>query len=525
MINGYKRLVLTPKNYKDESLMGFLLRTAEMNVYQSPFALLGLSGLSESQTRNIRPSIEIVASLYGRPPEEFLEIDNNIPGNSSRSKGWKLIGKEVPSIYINAKRPRICPECIQEKGYINQFWYLLHSIGCPHHARIAIDSCPNCGKKLSWCRPGLLTCACGHDLANERGENIEDPAILTMLRLLDAMMRGNISSNPDLNKHGFPLQDLESMSLSTLIGIIYRLQPKKPTRRSKHKETTHTENNNSQLALTEGLKIAYSMLSRWPHGLYDHLENLPAHKVNIESYSVLRQFQSFYLSFFKSRLPDSEIAFLHKGFVSFGDERWKGNAFVDIRLAQRAKTERRSGGIAWLSKYLGIMPPTAIKLVRMGLITGKELRAGKRMRRIFSQDEIPFLPSSGKYYVQREAAKFLGIPFLLLKQLKNDGTYKTVRIGDGLEGFDEQDLIEFRDNIVGKASLVHQYNTATQITIGELIRKKYGRETQARLIVEIKHCRLKPYGRLGNQIRDIIIKLDDVIAMNPNKGKQLRFSN
>jgi hypothetical protein len=119
MINRYKRLVLTPKNYKDESLMGFLLRTAEMNVYQSPFALLGLSGLSESQTRNIRPSIEIVASLYGRPPEEFLEIDNNIPGNSSRSKGWKLIGKEVPSIYINAKRPRICPECIQEKGYMS----------------------------------------------------------------------------------------------------------------------------------------------------------------------------------------------------------------------------------------------------------------------------------------------------------------------------------------------------------------------------------------------------------------------
>jgi hypothetical protein len=156
-----------------------------------------------------------------------------------------------------------------------------------------------------------------------------------------------------------------------------------------------------------------------------------------------------------------------------------------------------------------------MRLAREGLITGKELRAGKRMRRIFSLDEIPFLPSSGKYYVQREAAKFLEIPVELLKLLKNDGTYKIVRIADGLEGFDEQDLIEFRDYIVGKAVLVHQYNTATHITIGELIRKRYGKEIQARLIAEIKHSRLLPYGRLGNQIRDIILKLDDVIAMNP----------
>jgi hypothetical protein len=518
MINGYKRLVLTPKNYKDESLMGFLLRTAEMNVYQSPFALLGLSGLSESQTRNIRPSIEIVASLYGRPPEEFLEIDNNIPGNSSRSKGWKLIGKEVPSIYINAKRPRICPECIQEKGYINQFWYLLHSIGCPHHARIAIDTCPNCEKKLSWCRPGLLTCACGHDLTNERGEAIKDPAVLTMLQLLDAMLRGDLSSHPELRKHGFPLQDLKSMSLSTLIGIIYRLQPKKPNSRSKHKETTHIDKNNSLLALTEGLKIAYSMLSRWPQGLYDYLENLPANKVNTESYSILSQFKTFYLPFFKSGLPESEVAFLHRGFVLFGEERWKGNGFVDIRIAKRAKTERQSGGIAWLSKHLGVMPPTLMRYVKEGLITGKELRAGKRMRRIFSLDEIPFLPSSGKYYVQRVAAKYLEVPVGLLMQLKNDGTYKTVRIADGLEGFDEQDLVEFRDNIVGNASLVQQYNTATHITIGDLIRKKrFGKETQARLIADIKHGRLLPYGRLGNQIRDIILKLDDVTAMNPIK--------
>lgn len=513
MLENIQPLVITPSPHHDECMMGFLLRTTEMNGYRSPFILLSYCGLSESQARNIRPSIENVARLYNRAPEKFAFIDNNTPGNIVGSKEWSLMGHPLQSIYINVKDARICPECVNESGYISQFWYLKHAYACPKHARMAIYNCPKCDKGLSWCRPGLMTCSCGHDLSNERGEDVQDKSVLTMLNLLDAKLHGRLSNHPDLKTHGFPMDELESMSLSTLIGIINRLQPNRPTRKVKHKSYVTVGDNNIQKNLCIGLKNAYGILSGWPHGLYDYLENMPANMINTESYSILSQFKSFYLSFFKSGLPESEIAFLHKGFVLFGEERWKGNGFVDIRLAKRANTERRSGGIAWLSKYLGIMPPTAMRLAREGLITGKELRAGKRMRRIFSLDEIPFLPSSGKYYVQREAAKFLEIPVELLKLLKNDGTYKIVRIADGLEGFDEQDLIEFRDNIVGKAILVHQYNTETHITIGELIRKKYGKEIQARLIAEIKHSRLLPYGRLGNQIRDIILKLDDVIAM------------
>lgn len=516
MLSNIQPLVITPTPHNDESMMGFLLRTTEINGYRSPFTLLSYCGLSESQTRNIRPSINNVSKLYGRAPEKFTFIDNNLHGNDIGSKEWNLMGHPLRSIYINVKDARICPECISDDGYISQFWYLRHACACPKHARMAIYKCPKCDKGLSWCRPGLLTCSCGHDLTDERGEDIVDKSVLTMLTLLDSKLHGGLSDHPDLQKHGFPIAELETMSLNTLIGIIHRLQPRKPTRTSKNKSDTAEGEGNLQKTLTMTLKIAYGILSGWPQGLYDYLENLPAHKVNAESYSLLRQFQSFYNSFFRSGLPESEIDFLRRGFVSFGNERWKGNGFVDIRLATRAKTARRSGGISWLAKHLGIMPPTLMRYVREGLITGKELRAGKRMRRIFSLDEIPFLPSSGKYYVQREAAKFLGIPVGLLQQLKNDGTYKIVRIADGLEGFDEQDLVEFRDNIVGNASLVQQYNTATHITIGDLIRKKrFGKETQARLIADIKHGRLLPYGRLGNQIRDIILKLDDVTAMNP----------
>ncbi len=169
MMDQIHPLAVTPKHHHDESMMGFLLRSSEMNDYRSPFILLAYTGLSESQARNIRPPIENVAQLYGRKSEALAIMDNNIPGNTTGSKEWSLMGQAVPSIYINAKTARICPECILENGYISQFWYLRHAVACPLHARIAINTCPDCGRELSWCRPGLLTCACGHDLSKGRG--------------------------------------------------------------------------------------------------------------------------------------------------------------------------------------------------------------------------------------------------------------------------------------------------------------------------------------------------------------------
>ena len=424
------------------------------------------------------------------------------------------MGQAVPSIYINAKTARICPECILENGYISQFWYLRHAVACPLHARIAINTCPDCGRELSWCRPGLLTCACGHDLSKGRGGQIQDSSVLTMLKLLDAKLRGSLSSNPDFHGHGFPLQELESLSLSTFLGIIYRVQPKKPTRRCKHKVTAPIDANNSPQALITGLKIAYSMLSSWPYGFYDYLDSLPEHKVYSESYSLHRQFQSFYSSFFRSGLPEADTDFLRKAFVSFGNERRRGKGFIDPRIAKRAKTERDLVGIAGLAKYLCVMPPTVMKYVRDGLIKGEPLRSGKRVRKIFDLEKVPFLPSSGKYYIQREAAMFLGVPVSLLQKLKADKTYVIRRLAMGLGGYDELDLIEFRDAIVSKAPWNSDYDSAVHISIGQLLRKKLGGpDIVAAVILTLLNGTLQPCGRMGNAIRDIYFMRGDLLQI------------
>lgn len=511
--NPIKPLLVTPKPFVDESTMGFLLRTTEMNGYESPFTVLRYTGMNENQVRSARPPMDKVALLYGRPVEEFALLENSI-GEEGCSKHWNVMGNNIAALYLNPKGARVCPECVIEHGHIENFWYLRHAIACPHHARMAISNCPNCGKKLSWNRPGLLTCSCGHDLSMERGEQIQDSSVLTMLNLLHAKLHGRLPSVSRLQQHGFPMQELESMSLNTLLGIIYRVQPKKQTHRCKHKVSVDVDANNSPQTLMMGLATAYGMLSGWPNGFYDYLESLPEHAVYSKSYNLQRQFHSFYGSFFKSGLPEEDTDFLRKAFVSFGNERWKDNGFIDIRIANRAKTERRAGGIAWLAKHLGVMPPTLMKYVREGLIKGKALKCGKRVRRIFNLDDIPFLPSSGKYYVQREAANFLGIPVSLLTKLKSDNTYKIVRLADGLHGYDELDLIEFRDSIINKAPVPSEYDPAKHITLGEMLRKKMkGSEIPARIIADIKHGKVQPCGRTGDQIRNIFLRREDVMAM------------
>lgn len=51
-------LVIAPSPFKGESLPGFILRTAELNGYDSPMKLLHYAGMDDNEARSARPSLE-----------------------------------------------------------------------------------------------------------------------------------------------------------------------------------------------------------------------------------------------------------------------------------------------------------------------------------------------------------------------------------------------------------------------------------------------------------------------------------
>lgn len=495
-----KPLVVTPLPNPNEGLTSFILRTSEMNGYTTPVQMLRHAGMNENQMRSVWPPIEKLALLYARSPKDFICMGYSTDSDNQRRKNWRLLNHVIPAIYMNVKSSKICPECVSELGHIEAFWDLRHAIACPVHKKYAIKKCPSCHQHIKWLRQGLLLCRCGYDLSELRGEPLRDEAILNMLALLKAKLHDNLQGNQQLIDCEFPISDIESISFSTLICIVGRLGLSRKRNRYDGLPEGVTDEMYS-------LANAYKVFQGWPFGLYDYLENMPSEKNMSESFNLQSQFSPFFIKMFKTGLPRSETAFIRKAFVSFGNERWKKQGFIDIRLANSANESRHVVGISGLAKYLGVMPPTVMSYVRKGLIKGQLLTSGKRTRRIFDlTKDVPFKPAEGRYYKQREAAQFLGLPVKLLCDLRRKGIYKVVRLGWGIDGYSELDLIEFRTRLLMTAHEEVNFDTEIHITLGEVLRKKrLGHLAATEIISDLLKSTFIPCGSLGSQIRDIFL--------------------
>lgn len=510
MIIQIQPLVVTPLPMPGESLMGLILRTSEVNGYESPSMILRYAGLSENEIRSVRPPLDKLSQLYARKLVEFSPVaGSTLVKNKTGRRQWQVMNHLIPSSCINIKSAKICPECILENHHVDGFWDLKHAMVCPAHKRAVISVCPKCNKQLSWHRQGLLTCSCGHDLSELRGSLIEDNSILNIMELIKGKLQGNILHNSRLIDAGFPLEELNNISLSTLLRIINRFE-----QGSKRKTIFNVQH--GVPPELNALKIASGFLGRWPHGLYDYLENLPKdtrHANKATSFNLHSQFHRFYGSFFRSGFPENEIAFLRKAFVSFGNERWQKNGFIDIRVSNRVETSRNIVGISGLAKYLGVMPPTAIKYVKDGLIKGEPLTSGSRTRKIFDlTKDVPFKPCKGARYNLRDAAKFLCISVKLLQLLKKEKIYKMVHLAYGLDGYCEVDLIEFRDQIVNLAPLFDGSDLDEHIYMNSIMRKKKcGAEVYAAILSAVINKQITPVGRTGNEIGDLMFNKAEVL--------------
>jgi hypothetical protein len=179
-----------------------------------------------------------------------------------------------------------------------------------------------------------------------------------------------------LVKCGFPIKELASISLPTLLGIINRLQPGKK-RKTDFKVPKGVSNS------FHAFKLASGIFVRWPDGFYDYLEGLHEGIEKPMGSTLQKQFHKFCTAFFKNGLPEEEMVFLRKAFISFGDDRWKTNGYLDTRFLNSVNATSNIVGIYGLANALGIQTPTAMKYVEKGLITGESVVTEKGIRVLF----------------------------------------------------------------------------------------------------------------------------------------------
>jgi hypothetical protein len=370
---------------------------------------------------------------------------------------------------------------------------------------MAVTHCPACNKPLSWHRQGLLTCKCGHDLSHARGEPVTNPVILDFLELVKRKLPGDTIHIPRLRDRGFPLHEIEKISVATLLGIIGRLQP------GSRRKTSFNVPDGISVEMN-ALKLASGMLSNWPNGLYDFLVTTYHSDSQVGGSTLHRQFHRFCCSFFKSGLPESEIAFLQNAFMSFGNDRWKTKGFIDPRFSNRLNSPNNIVGMKGLAEHLGIMVPTAEMYVKKGIINGEWVDTAKSKRMIFDLTTLPFRKAEGKRHRLRDAAKFLGLPVNLLSSLRKNGTYKITRLAWGIDGYSELDMIEFRERLLSKVPEMEDYDEGVFISVRSISRKKLSDQgVAARIIAAVLDGQIIPVGRCGGEIGDLV--LNRVTAM------------
>ncbi|WP_082700528.1 TniQ family protein [Magnetospirillum sp. XM-1] len=150
----------TPPPIKGESLNGYLLRLSELNGYANLPQLLKIAGYKGAPYW-YKPGIgDRIASLIGMSSDEFKAMSYDRGSKASSRTKAQIFGHDVSYTMLDVTNPKICPACVVDNGYIKSEWDLTSFIACPDHRTILLSRCPHCERKLSWRRPGLLTCAC-----------------------------------------------------------------------------------------------------------------------------------------------------------------------------------------------------------------------------------------------------------------------------------------------------------------------------------------------------------------------------
>jgi hypothetical protein len=407
-------LVRHPAPFPTESLLGYILRLSEENGYTTPWSLFLLAQIRQHEARGTGMKMAKLARVCNRPENELKSIFYRWPGDHPRS--CRLLGHLLTPSELVVTRPKLCPECVAEKGFIEAHFDLALMTGCPVHRRSLLCRCPGCMKPLRRFRPGLLECDCGASL-----RNVSLPAISgAEVDLLDIMRRKllGLAAARDYAS-GLPGSYLEVIDLQPLLSLVGMLG------RRRMVVDNDCDRRNSQRIVF----AAASVLADWPNNFFRLLRGITEGMPTDASTGVARgRLGGVYRSLLNLRriMPTEQADFLRTAFLDFIRNDWKPD-FIDQKLLKRLRTgqsERFISRAAFARRY-GLDTRTAARFLEDQGVPSRTFRWGKSERKLIDSAAAKLCPMlAGKIYRLRQAAATIGISGGLLRRLKATGDFE-----------------------------------------------------------------------------------------------------
>lgn len=446
-------LVRTPAQQPGESPVGFILRASELNGYETPRRLFALAGAARDETFTVGLDMGKIAGLFGRDADHFRGYRERGESDASRVH---LNGHPLAARDFDLSAPKICPECVQEHGFIPAWTDLDLMDACPTHARTFLAACPACGEKLSWFRPAVLRCQCGAVLDDARGAPIsaQHAALLALVVAKASEGIGCGTSPAALNPCEMPVSQFDRMTLRGVLAMARSLARLDRVARQSRMAAASANDSATPASISARAGLLFS---RWPENLFAVLRELvPSDAAAGRVVALRRHMEGLYRVILKDIAAAPDIAFLREtvGAFSRSFEANHGTTQEGFASSPDAPMQPPTA----MSQPTGVPPPTAS--LSLPSAPRRKRASGKRQR---------IQPLYGaRSFGLRGVARRLELPVSVLRYLRRVGHFEVRHKASRVVTFHEADIVAFEDKVRAFCAGASPLPTAATTTIEAL---------------------------------------------------------
>ena len=488
-----------------ESPRGYGLRLSEANQYRTASDLLYAAGFTASDIGSSTYPMEKLTSILNID-ELTLGRMNYSRESKSKKHTFMIYGTE----FDRAKREspwliqegQICPHCINEDGHADITNDLKYMVGCHRHGIQRLRICSSCNEPLNWNRSYLMRCGnCGFHFDKGKLKPLSREHRVLMQVLHHKAHQIKLSKIQDTA--GFPIDWLEKTSLGDLIWILKRVV-----------EALDSSATN----VKDDFEITYKMahlLSAWPMNFRSMIDQalIASDSYNLEepiSEKVIFQRAKLSgLSLLLSKQSGVCGEFFRKELLTHASN--NGHYLASKLLKGVYPFNQKYVSQTMLAELLNIDLGTVKDWVGLGLIRIKKIPTNQGARvaiDIGSPGLQPLLP--GRLFGKREAGPRVGIPPVILEQLRKMGVYEVKSMPIFMKLFHEKDLDIFASRLIKLSKRIETNPESKTISLSHgLIHYKFGQrdgKSKAEFVSKYLKKEIKSLGRLSNHPADILFK-------------------
>ncbi|WP_019834427.1 hypothetical protein [Sphingomonas sp. PR090111-T3T-6A] len=266
---GLPRIRLPIAPFPDESLVGLIFRAASENMHGNTSLIWTAAGYptvySYANSVHHETCLPKLEYILGQHPGSLRRLTHPLIAKGQLRADF--FGARVSESDIVLKRRRFSPAALRINAYHRSLWAHALVPFCTETWEYLLDSCPQCGRNLSWyMASGMTACACEFDLRNACASLVEraqrpNAGLMANLLAPNSAARGTaMMSLPE------PLREMncgEIFELGWGAGSLLANLP----RRTGHKQLLPA-------SIVKVLDLGGSLLRDWPCSLRHQLASL-----------------------------------------------------------------------------------------------------------------------------------------------------------------------------------------------------------------------------------------------------------